>query len=305
MILVTGATGMTGQFVVRELQQRGYAVRVLVRESSLGAAPPHTDFAIGDLADPASLRRACSGVDGIIHTACTFTDSAVDIAAMQALLDGWRDGPFVFVSSLDVYGFVGAAPVTEDHPLSETYGDYGRGKVICEGLLATQAAARGRADFVALRAPHILGPHPKMWRRFSDQATGGTPIVLPGADESEWSQYRDAWIDVRDLAWVCAESLQKPAGGALNVLTGHFVWHDFYAAIIQLTGSASQIVHKPRAEFSDAEWLAKLGLAQTWRFDDSKLRRQLDFSPRFTLQQTLEDAVVGSAMPPEASARGT
>ena len=29
MILATGGTSMTGQFVVQELQQRGYAVRVL------------------------------------------------------------------------------------------------------------------------------------------------------------------------------------------------------------------------------------------------------------------------------------
>ena len=92
MILVTGATGMTGQFVIQALQQRGHAVRVLVRILP-GRAPPHTDLAIGDLADPASLRRACDGVVGIVHTACTFTDSAVDIAAMRALLDGWQDGP--------------------------------------------------------------------------------------------------------------------------------------------------------------------------------------------------------------------
>lgn len=35
MILVTGATGMTGQFVVQALQQRGYAVRALTREASV------------------------------------------------------------------------------------------------------------------------------------------------------------------------------------------------------------------------------------------------------------------------------
>ena len=97
---------------------------------------------------------------------------------------------------------------------------------------------------------------------------------------------------MRDLAWICAESLLKPAGGTLNVLAGHFVWHDFYAAIIQLTGSSSQIVHKPRAEFSDAAWQEKLGLAQSWRFDDSKLRRQLGFFPRYTLQQTLSDSIL-------------
>ena len=37
MILVTGATGMTGRFVVEELQKRNYSVRVLVREADAQA----------------------------------------------------------------------------------------------------------------------------------------------------------------------------------------------------------------------------------------------------------------------------
>lgn len=284
MILVTGATGMTGRISVQELQRRGYAVRVLVRKASLHAAPPDTDIVIGDLGDPASLRRACADNIGIVHTACTFTDSSADIAAMGELLDNCKAGPFVFVSSLDVYGFVGDAPVSEDHPLSEEYSDYGRGKVICERLLAQRAADSGRMDYVSLRAPYILGPHPKVQLRFVDQLRTGEPIVLPGADESEWSRYRDAWIDVRDLAWIIAESLEKPAGGALNVLAGHFTWHDFYATLIELTGSSSQLKHRPATSPKEL-------LAQTWFFDESKLRRQVGFIPCYTLQDTLIDSV--------------
>jgi len=85
MILVTGATGMTGHFVVEELQKRNYPGRVLVREASIGKAPPGADIAIGDLA---SLAQAAAGVTGIVHTACTFTDSTVDIAARQVLKIG-------------------------------------------------------------------------------------------------------------------------------------------------------------------------------------------------------------------------
>ncbi|MCB0120685.1 MAG: NAD-dependent epimerase/dehydratase family protein, partial [Caldilineaceae bacterium] len=101
MILVTGATGMTGQYVVQELQRRGYTVRGLVRESSvdkanaLGIAP-----VLGDLSDFASLHRAMADISGVVHVACTFTDSAIDLAAMGVLLDNWRQGPFVFISSL-------------------------------------------------------------------------------------------------------------------------------------------------------------------------------------------------------------
>ena len=221
--------------------------------------------------------------------ACTFTDAAVDVAAMGVLLDAWRDGPFVFISSLDVYGYTAANPVTESHPLSETYGDYGRGKVLCERLLRAKAEATGRRDYAIARAPHILGPHPKGHERFTRKIAGGEALLLPGADEREWSLYRDAWIDVRDLAWVIAELLERPAGGALNVLGGHFVWHDFYTKLIRLSGSRSQIVHKQLADMTDEERAAQEVYAQTWRFDDSKLRQRLNFKARYSLEQTMVD----------------
>jgi len=48
MILVTGATGLSGSFVIRELQRRGLAVRALVRETSVSAAQAlNVDLAIG------------------------------------------------------------------------------------------------------------------------------------------------------------------------------------------------------------------------------------------------------------------
>jgi nucleoside-diphosphate-sugar epimerase len=159
MILVTGGTGLTGQFVVEEILRRGHAVRVLCRtESSASACAAGAEVAIGDLRDPESLERAARGTTGIVHAACTFTDSAVDIAAMQSLLAGWQSGPFVFISSLDVYGLAESSPITENTPLSETYTDYGRGKVVCERLLAeaeAETAGRsGRGGHVMLRAPY-------------------------------------------------------------------------------------------------------------------------------------------------------
>lgn len=59
MILVTGATGLSGHFVVLELLRRGYAVRGLARASSAPKLQAlGVDVAIGDLADPDSLRQA-------------------------------------------------------------------------------------------------------------------------------------------------------------------------------------------------------------------------------------------------------
>jgi nucleoside-diphosphate-sugar epimerase len=291
MILVTGGTGLTGQFVVAALRRRGLAVRVLCRpESAARARAAGAEVALGDLLDPASVARAARGASGIIHTACTYGDSAVDIAAMEALLGAWGEGPFVFVSSLDVYGFAGPGPIDEEAPLSETFNDYSRGKVACERLLAAAADRAGRRDHVALRAPYIFGPHPTARRRLiGRRLEEGLPIVLPGADPAEWRQYRDAWIDVRELTTVILASLAKPAGGPLNVLAGHFVWHDLYARLIRLTGSRSEIVHRPLAAIDDAELPRKELYAQTWRFSAARLARHLGAIPHRTLAASLRD----------------
>jgi nucleoside-diphosphate-sugar epimerase len=295
MILITGATGLSGHYVALELLRRGYAVRGLAREAS--AARLQTlgvDVAIGDLADPDSLRRACDGVTGIVHAACTFTDSTVDIAAMQALLDGWQAGPFVFFSSLDVYGFSATPLIDETTPLDEAHNDYARGKVVSEKLLQQAAQRQGRSDFSSLRAPHIWGPHPTARRRLLDLVKGDS-VLLPGGDEAEWSHYRDAWIDARDLAWVVAKCLAQPVGGPVNVLAGHFIWHDLLSEIIRLSGAACQIVHKPLTDMSPSERTSRRFYCQTWRYDDHKLREVLAFTPSRTWQQTAEEALSSTA----------
>lgn len=284
MILVTGGSGLTGGFVARELVRRGHAVRVLARRP---VSIDGVEIVAGDLADRDALARAAHGTSGIVHTACTYTDAAVDLAAMEALLAGRRRGPFVYLSSLDVYGLTGSGAITEATPPGEVHNDYSRGKLACERLLA---AAGG--EHVALRAPYIWGPHPTAHRRLvTARLRDGLPIVLPGTDAAEWSGYRDAWVDVRDLATIVAASLERPAGGALNVATGSFSWHDLHAALIRLTGSASAIVHKPLAEITDAELPNKQLYAQTWEFSEARLAAWLGPIPRHTFEDTVSATV--------------
>lgn len=297
MILVTGGTGLTGQFIVAELLRRSYAVRILCRpESAARARASGAQVVLGDLHDPQSLARAAEGATGIVHTACTYTDSSVDIAAMQALLSSWQEGRFIFISSLDVYGLTSAELVTEDSPLCETYNDYSRGKVICERLLGEAAGRSGRHEPVMLRAPYIFGPHPTARKRLVKQRLQEhQPIILPGVDEAEWLQYRDVWVDVRDLATIVAECLARPARGPLNVLTGHFTWHKLYADLLRLTGSRSELVHKPLDAITEEELPRKYLYAQRWRFSEARLAAQLGTLPRRSLAVTLRDTVMASS----------
>jgi len=294
MILVTGGTGMAGSFVVRELQQRRQDVRVLARPRSAAVAQKlGAGVALGNLDDAGSLRRAAQDVTGIVHVACTLSnDPTVDIAAMETLLDAWDEGAFVFISSVDVYGHAQYVPIDEDHPLDETYSGYGWGKVRCKALLREVAQARGRDDFSILRPPHIWGPHPRCRKRLvNDRVLEGRPIVLPGATEDEWSQFGDAWVDARELAWATAECLSRPLGEAANVISGHFTWHDLYVELIRLAGSTSRIEHKDLDAITADELPNKGFYAQTWRYSGQRLEQRLGFQPTYRWQDTLAEIV--------------
>jgi uncharacterized protein YbjT (DUF2867 family) len=67
MILITGATGNVGSEVVKAVRERGGPVRAFVRDpdkarEKLGDG---VELAIGDFADPGSLRAALNGVDEV------------------------------------------------------------------------------------------------------------------------------------------------------------------------------------------------------------------------------------------------
>jgi uncharacterized protein YbjT (DUF2867 family) len=70
-VLVTGATGFTGRYVVRRLSEAGYRVTAFVRAGSArGAVEPFVEgFAVGDLGDPGSLGRALRGHDVLVNVA--------------------------------------------------------------------------------------------------------------------------------------------------------------------------------------------------------------------------------------------
>ena len=69
--LVTGATGLLGNNIVRQLLDRGEDVRVLARQECdpRPLAGLSVDTVTGDVRDADSVKRACSGVDVVIHSA--------------------------------------------------------------------------------------------------------------------------------------------------------------------------------------------------------------------------------------------
>ncbi|MFC4372734.1 NAD-dependent epimerase/dehydratase family protein [Nocardia halotolerans] len=113
-ILVTGASGFLGGALVRALvAEDAHEVSILVRPTSvlddLAAVLDRVRVIEGDLSDGASLRRACAGMDAVVHSAARVEERGTraqfwveNVRATELLLDAARRGGasrFVFVSS--------------------------------------------------------------------------------------------------------------------------------------------------------------------------------------------------------------
>ena len=115
MILLTGATGVIGSELLPLLLASGAEVRALVREPRrLGPDRVNVQIALGDLADPFSMRHAMRGVETVVHLAATIRDQprgSIEelngLATVRLLRSAERAGVkrFVFFSAIGATGF--------------------------------------------------------------------------------------------------------------------------------------------------------------------------------------------------------
>jgi len=72
--LLTGATGFVGAAVLRRLVAAGHHVRAFVRPNGdrSNISGIDCEIAVGDLADPESIRRAVRGCDAVFHAAADY-----------------------------------------------------------------------------------------------------------------------------------------------------------------------------------------------------------------------------------------
>jgi uronate dehydrogenase len=139
-ILITGSAGGVATRL-RPYLNGQYALRLFDRVETRNLAANETAI-VGDLADPETVRRACEGVDAIVHLACAYSydidfEDTLDAnyRGLLYLLDSCRKlgiERFVFASSHHVVGhhridgFAGdAAPVAPDgfYALSKAFGE--------------------------------------------------------------------------------------------------------------------------------------------------------------------------------------
>jgi uncharacterized protein YbjT (DUF2867 family) len=103
MLLVTGATGHVGRELARELDERGAAFRVLVRDPARAAGlPERAERVVGDLDTPATLATAMDGVERLFLLVPGIGIEHTEHAVAAARAAGVRH--IVYLSSYAVIG---------------------------------------------------------------------------------------------------------------------------------------------------------------------------------------------------------
>ncbi|HET6859631.1 MAG TPA: condensation domain-containing protein [Streptomyces sp.] len=249
-VLVTGGTGGVGAFVLRELAASGRPVLALARpESAHLVAGDGIEVVEGDLSDLEGLRAAVADADAVIHAASTFTRPEVDVAAMATMVDAWRRGPFVFVSSVDAYGHPPDAWVAEEAPSRQPLSPYGQAKLDCEQLLLRAAGTGGRGGASAVRSPLVWGPHDRLRDQLRWGATGllyqsavnGRPLTLPAPGSAGHDWYGAPWVHAAALARAVTACLDTPVHGVANAVSGHVAWPERASVLVQLLHSTSSV----------------------------------------------------------------
>jgi UDP-N-acetylglucosamine/UDP-N-acetylgalactosamine 4-epimerase len=137
--LVTGGAGFIGSHIVDELLSRGERVRVLDnfatgKKENLAHCLDHIEMIEGDIRDLDTCRRACDGIEFVLHQAALgsvprsiedpLTTHEVNITGTVKMLLAARDAGakrFVYAASSSTYGDHPGLPKVEDrigNPLS-------------------------------------------------------------------------------------------------------------------------------------------------------------------------------------------
>jgi dihydroflavonol-4-reductase len=242
-ILVTGATGLLGNNVVRMLLERGEAVRVLIRP---GADPRPIDgldveVVPGDVRDAASLGRACRDVSLVIHAAgwvhIGWTGAAaaheVNVAGTDNVCRAALDAGarMVHVSSMNAMG-IG----TPDQPAHEESPRIGQ--IPCPYMVTKRAGEAVVQKWVAkgLHAPIVnpafmLGPwdwKPSSGRMVLAVARRFTPVAPRGGCSV---------CDVRDVAAGILAADERGQPGRNYILAGeNMSYYEFWRMLARVCG---------------------------------------------------------------------
>lgn len=322
-LLITGASGFLGRFVVAEALRREHAVRAMLRSAadagkSGWADHPNIEIVRADLRSRRGLADAIRGVDAVLHLAAAksgdlYAQYAGTVVATENLLAAMAEAEvrrIVLVSSFSVYDYRKIRPfsiLNEQSPIERDAferDEYAHTKLVQERLVREAAAKNGWA-FTVLRPGVIFGKDNLFTARLG--VNGGRFILRTGA----WARLPLTYVENCAEAIVLAAEKESAAGQTLNVVDDEMPTQRRYAALLRrrlsprpvilpvprwtmqllagLAVTTNKLLFGSRAKIPGIFVPARLeARCRPLRFTNQKIKQVLGWSPRFGLNEALE-----------------
>lgn len=264
MIFITGATGLLGSFICKDLLARGYKVRAIKRETSsmtlLGDAADKIHWVIGDMNDTATLKESLEGVEAVIHGAAIISFDKRDEDKMyKTNVQGTADlvntclkvgvTNFVHISSVAAIGRKRDQRILQETDLwegTEYDSVYARSKHAQE--LEVWRGAQEGLDVKIVNPSVILGPG--LWGQ------GSTSVFKYAYGEKTYHPEGTInYVDVRDVSKAVIDLMVSDIKNERFILSaGSMDYKDFFTAV------AGQFGKKPPKK-PVPYWLLRIAVA--------------------------------------------
>lgn len=302
MYLVTGGGGFIGSHLVRALVRRGERVRVLENGFSgdhrrIADVLADVEWIVGDVRDVENVRRACRGVEVVLHQAAVasvprsiaepeMTHATNLTGTLNVLSAAQQAGArrVVVASSSAVYGDLPGSPKSEAMP-TRPLSPYAAHKLAGEHYCRIWRELYG-IETVALRYFNVFGPsqdprseYAAVIPKFISAALAGQAPMIYG----DGRQSRD-FISVADIVEVNLRAAVSPraVGQVVNVGTG------IGTSLNRLVAELERILGR---EIQPIYAAARAGDIRESVADITRLRTAIEYEPAVPFAAGLDQTV--------------
>lgn len=311
--LVTGANGFTASYVCRQLIEKGYKVRGLVRKNAhmklIDGVPIELHYS--DLTLDQDFSSAMDGIDVVYHIAAAYrTENVprkyfwdVNVEGTKKLLIAAKKAgvkKFVHSSTVGVQGDIKNPPATEEHPYNP--GDYYQESKVDGEKLVLEFHKKEKFPIAIVRPVGIYGPgDTRFLKLFKHIYNGKFRMIGDGK-----VLYHMTYVEDLARGFILAGEKEESVGEIFTI------GGEGYLTLARLVEKIASILNKQIPNFKIPVWpvwfsgllceivCKPFGISppiyrrrvdffvKDRAFDISKAKRILDYSPKVMLDEGLK-----------------